>query len=726
MSHAKENNLSIKARHSKVLFCGSSRSGKTNFINLLLNKDFVEDHKSTGVTESHQLLAEQVKIKPASGEEKHNFEVFNYGKQVECLQWCLLTGKYHINKCEKDAVEKENTPLPTNSELNKLAETKMQQDTGIQTRSPSKSDVRMQETSTVKDEIANVADTAPWEPPDVWDILTFLDTGGQPEFITMLPALNSSAMITFIVHSMEGGVEHLTDKITVYEDGEEKYRVDYNYYHLIKMLFSMRNVKTEQIFEELLVEKDKKSDRKCYLSLVGTKSDLVEGNLDKVVDSIRNELGPIISTGERECLLMPVDGEYFVPVTNLGTGNDERDPMAHKFCKCIYDCLQKRDVYHIPIVWLILELEIQRRMQQKNQKVIHFNRIVEICKKLDLIENEEDIRLALKFFHHIGVFLYYDSELKNIEDIVITNYQWVFENLTQMVKAANSNIGVFKQLRLNGILKEQAVNHINWKLENVKKEYFLKLLEKLRIICPTKEDGCEYFMPCVLPTCNIEIKQKILEKFGIQCKASHLLMQIVYEKCNGKSTHTDDGCYLFPTGVFCYLINKLLLKSTEFNVQQSSDGSGPCVFNNLITFFDNSRCCYIVLMNELMYLKVELRQLDDKTIIDESVFPKIKSLIKSTLEEACEELKFDVSDVCIAFQRLVDGETKHYRINAGLKNNPLTMCDIETNEPVPLNESEKVWFSGTYVLHIAKLFSIINSEINCKQKHFVILYVCKR
>ena len=688
MLHAKEDNLSIKLRHSKVLFCGSSYAGKTNFINLLLNKDFVEDHKSTGVTESHQLLAMQVNIIPASGEEKYNYEVFGYDKQIKYLSWCLKTGKYD-KKPRKGAKDQEITSLQANSK-SELGET------SIQIHPTSKSGNRMQKTSSVINEVANVADTPPGEPPDVWDILTFLDTGGQPEFITMLPALNSSAMITFIVHSMEGGVKHLSDNVIVYEDGEKKYRVDYDYYHLIKMLFSMRKVKIEKIFEELLVDKDKKSDRNCYLSLVGTKSDLFEENLlVKVVESIREELDLIIRTGERESLLMPVDEQYFVPVTNLDTGNDKRDSMADKFCNCIYDYLQKRDVYHIPIVWCILELEIQRRMQKENKKVIHFDRIVEICEELNLIENEEDIRIALQFIHHIGVFLYYGSsysELKDIEDIVITNYQWVFENLTQMVKAANSKKDVFKQLKLNGLLTKQAINHINWKLENVKKEYFLKLLEKLGIICPTKEGGCQYFMPCVLPTCNTDNKQKILEKFGTQCEASHLLMQIVYEKCDGKSTFSDDCCYLFPTGVFCYLVIQLLLNNSAFIVQRARDSS-PCIFNNLITFFDRSRSCYIVLISEFMYMKVELRQSNRQTI-NESVFPEIISEIKSTLEKACKKLKLDVSDVRIGFQR----DKKQYYImeeyNAELNNN---MYDIENGEPVSLNESEKVWFAGMYI-----------------------------
>ena len=699
MSHAKENNLLLKIRHSKVLFCGSSGAGKTNFINLLLNKNFVEDHKSTGVTESHQLMATQVTINLGSGGEQHNFDVFDYDTQIKCLNWCLKTGKYEKSKLSgKNTKDQETTSLQAHT--NNKPKLEVQQETGIQIHPTSNSDDRLQKSSTVKDEIASVTDTPPGEPPDVWELLTFLDTGGQPEFITLLPTLNSSAMITFIVHSMEGGVEHLTDKITVYENGEEKYKGDYDYYHLIKMLFSMRKIKTEQIFEKLLVDKDKKSDRKCYLSLVGTKSDLVEGNLDKVVELIRKKLKQIIRTGERESLLLQVGGQSFVPVTNLGTAQDKRDPMADKFRNCIYDCLQKRDVYHIPIVWCILELEIQRRTLQENKKVIHFNNVIEICKELDLIENEEDIREALQFLHHIGVFLYYgsDLELKNIEDIVITNYQWVFQNLTQMVKAANSNKSVFEQLRLNGILKEQAISNINWKLENVKKEYFLKLLEKHGIICPTKKDGCEYFMPCVLPTCDN--KQKILENFGTQCRASCLLMQIVYEKCDEKSLFTDDGCYLFPTGVFCYLINQLRLNNPAFQVQLSNDDDrSPCVFNNLITFFDEDRCCYVVLINELMYMKVELRQFNYEAI-NESAFPEIKSVIKFTLEKACKELKLDASDVRIAFQRSIGDEIKCYHMkesNTELKSKSLIMYDIEKNQPVPLIESEKVWFSGMHV-----------------------------
>ena len=37
---------------------------------------------------------------------------------------------------------------------------------------------------------------------DVWDIINFLDTGGQPEFVNILPAVSSSIALTFIVFNL--------------------------------------------------------------------------------------------------------------------------------------------------------------------------------------------------------------------------------------------------------------------------------------------------------------------------------------------------------------------------------------------------------------------------------------------------------------------------------------------------------------------------------------------
>ena len=49
--------------------------------------------------------------------------------------------------------------------------------------------------------------------PKTWDLFTLLDTGGQPEFINMLPAINTSTAITFVVLNLSHGKEFLRSSV---------------------------------------------------------------------------------------------------------------------------------------------------------------------------------------------------------------------------------------------------------------------------------------------------------------------------------------------------------------------------------------------------------------------------------------------------------------------------------------------------------------------------------
>ena len=679
MFEARHKGLSIKARHSKVLFCGSSAIGKSNFVNLLLKKKFEESHKPTGVTESHQLLAKQITLVKSQCDSKIcELEYLSFEKQIRWLRWFFKAKNYHSSNFNDDNVDKE-----------KLS--------GGPTSQP-------QQTLPVENVVAQSDIDVPSDnPPVVWNLLTFLDTGGQPSFINMLPAVNSSAMITFIILSMEDGVEGLTKKVTVYGDGPQ-YSLDYDNIDLVKMLFSMRKPKESHVFEQLLTERSTECDKNCYLSLVGTKSDLC-GDRVQVAKSIYNKLEPIIDQTICKSSLIAVDGNYFVPVSNCKAGTDDEDPMASKIRNCIHECLEKRDIYYIPIVWLILELEIQSRT--KVESVITFTEIFEICEEGSLITDEADIRTALKFFHHIGIFLYYssnDSEMKSIADIVITNYQWVFENLTQMVKAAKSTEDISKDLRCNGRLNKQVINHIDWKLgNNVDKKYFLKLLEKLAIISPTKRTDIpdEYFMPCVLPTFSFDStnEQHLLENYGTQGKAESLLMQLVYEESDIKSCYYDDHSYLLPIGVFCCLINQLLLNHSRFKVQWSESDSDPCVFNNLIVLYDDIGECFVVLIDRFMYLEIQIRQ---NAKIKESEYHEIKNTINYTLIDVCDNLALQISYIRVGFQCLADGKLYWTRGKDGDQDDADLTMYSHNNKPKKLTESQKIWFSGQ-----------LDSSINC-------------
>ena len=76
-----------------MLFCGSSKVGKTNFINLLLKKDFEKIHKPTGVAESHQLLAKhcQLQVTLAKG---CTLQYMDYKTQITWLKLFLSTRNF--------------------------------------------------------------------------------------------------------------------------------------------------------------------------------------------------------------------------------------------------------------------------------------------------------------------------------------------------------------------------------------------------------------------------------------------------------------------------------------------------------------------------------------------------------------------------------------------------------------------------------------------------------
>ena len=283
--------------------------------------------------------------------------------------------------------------------------------------------------------------------------------------------------------------------------------------------------------------------------------------------------------------------------------------------------------------------------------------------------------------------------MKNIADVVITDYQWVFKNLTQMVKAAKSNKQVTKEFRLKGCLSRQIISYIDWKLgKNVDEKYFLKLLEKLAIISPTKRTDAfdKYFMPCVLPTFSFDSdnEQRLLSNYGTKSKAEPLLMQLVYEE--SKSCYFDDHSYLLPIGVFCCLINQLLLNHPRFKVQWLESDSDPCVFNNLIVLYDDIGECFVVLIDRFIYLELQIRQ---TATIGESAHHEIKCMIKSTLMVVCNNLKLHISYIRIGFQHLTDGKLYWTKEKDDRDSAYLTLYSLN-NKPEKLTETQRPWFSG--------------------------------
>ena len=216
MLKARDANYSIPVRYGKVLFCGASAAGKSNFLNLLMEDDFQSMHKSTEVLKPHQVTV-AMKALISSNKDEVEFKRMNIEDEILQLESYLLDKHTESipakGKIENNLKGDSERKIPDTKTVGKAPKTETETKTIDSTEDDDMA-------------IANVISTRlpKKDPNDVWDILTFMDTGGQPQFISMLPAVNSFAMITFIIHKLrEGGKESLR-RIVEVQYGNEKGR----------------------------------------------------------------------------------------------------------------------------------------------------------------------------------------------------------------------------------------------------------------------------------------------------------------------------------------------------------------------------------------------------------------------------------------------------------------------------------------------------------------------
>ena len=671
MLDAKKKGYTLKVRYSKVLFSGSSGAGKSSFVNLLMNKKINQRHVSTGVAESQQIMMMKkmaVVFKPEEGKESFEWTELNLDKEISQLKLHLFKKMNHSLTHQESSCE--GNPGQEFKTVDQGPETYPQ--------------------CTVENDIAKSAaeqGSFTGVSSDVWDVVTLLDTGGQPQFINMLPAVNSSAMITFIVHNMYGGVKSLDNKVTV-THGNEKgkrsfslYSMRYTNLDLMKVLMSLTNdtnLGNNPFIDNILATK---GEALSYLSFIGTHADMTS---DEEIDEIDQKLTRTINEAKIENV-WTINDQCLIPVDNTTAGSETEDKNAGIIRAELSELQKKRDVYDVPISWVILELEIRKQCQEKNCSYISYSEIWDICKQTYLFQNEELLKDALRFHHLLGVLLYFEK-VSGMKDFVITNHQWLFNGLTKLVcytfkgKLIPNNVD-FDNFKYEGILSEKLIPMIGLELGDIKVQYFLNLLTYLGIIAPMETRTKSYFMPTILPTYTDEV-DKHLQQYGSQTvrindchiDVNPLLIQF--------STGT------LPRGAFCCLAVQLLLDNVGWKPRKSEKGKYR-TFNNLITF--RTPCRHSVsLIDRVFFLEIQIRHKEQDSL---PIHYESQCAISSALGRVSTKLNLKSSELLYGFQCQVcphQGDSIHMTKLSKL--DPLPQyCDCDHDEETKLTGSHTIW-----------------------------------
>ena len=522
---------------------------------------------------------------------------------------------------------------------------------------------------------------------DVLNIITLLDTGGQPEYIHLLPTVNIHPMVNFVVHDLSRTLE---DQVLVEfsEHGKhvfEPYHLKYSNLDMIKFLMSSVNDSLERSSSQVpqLVTIPGKNNN-SYLCCVGTHADKV--GLD-IIQHIDKQLTEVVEKLDCKAAVWDkTEGGVLFPVDNTTAGDDSKeDPMANLIRNKIDDLAADKDIYELPMTWMLFEMEIRQVCSNNSKAYISFEECCTIAQRINLISSMEEIRSALIYHHLLGVLLYY-PDVPGLCDYIIVDHQWLFDRISSIVCFTfkhSCSVHAKNNLKYNGTLTKELIQELHWQ-EELKEEYFIALLVEMKIIAPMKRkesNESDYFIPYILPTYNIHSQSdEMLSKYGC-LQGEPLLIQFISN--------------LLPRGFFCCLVVEMLQQLPDRWGHLYTQKETHHTYSNLITLrLQNAYS--LSLMDKLSYLEVQIRHQESYYYHQFPIHSKVQAFLASAMGVVCERLSFRTGRLRYGFYcKCREYSDEHIAVpttDTG-ENSPFhyVSCSHGSITPTKLNKGHTIW-----------------------------------
>ena len=666
LNKAKKDNKVIDFKHIKVLLTGSSAAGKSSFCRLLFcSEKFSAEYNSTDIMETKQAIAvKNFSILNQEGEVVW-YELYRE-KQIQYLKSLLVHKKFRDQKSSCENVNNNTDGDKHKDEKNIDDDIGDDNDDGLQ---------EVQQAITcLEEEVVEAKPLPDSFTIDVVKLVTVVDTGGQPEYIHLLPAINNYPTITFIVHDLTKGLDDPV-RVRYSKDGHEEdpvqiFKLSYlSMMHLLMCFVSdtLEQQPLEQIAPCISVPK------KSFIGFVGTHYDKVKGDstiLKKFNDRLANiaekfDSGGVLSS--KEGIIHPVDN------TNAGDSEKE-DPEVKCIRSQIEQFADKIESKTLPITWMILQLRIQQLCATDHKRYITYDEYTKIAK--ESLNEEKEIKASLIYFHFTGLLLYFEDP--SLCDCIIINLQWLYSNLAKLMHLSSKDVKFLDCKHQKMFDEQRLMSKVDYTIqfEGVSQKefnYFFNLLVRLKVIANVTVNSNEFFyLPCVLSNlimCDDEHKHSRSESLLIQFKSGFL-----------------------PRGFFCCLVVHLLNEEPKGWKHQLHTSAKN--YSDLMKFClpDGS---FLYMYDKIFYLQLEVRH--SKLTFVPSNQDCIFTVLLDYLKLVCNHLHFDPEKLqygflCTANQSGGD-HIAVIDLSAFSEGMPAELeCSRGCSTLTKLNEYHKIWY----------------------------------
>ena len=436
LQYVKQCKKHVSVQHIKIYLTGSAAAGKTSFRRLLFGSPFVRYHTSTDVLESRVAYA------------IHNSASLVQSEGSKDLIWYQLTPNQQLMYFKSlldDFCQAEKFEFNLSVDDLSSSDNNILSDTNFDQPLPSPLEEKVLKSDMLSESL-HIGKTV--------KIITIIDTGGQPGYIHLLPAIVSCPTINFIVHDMTKDLEDLV-QVWYRKEGHEQlrpYQLNYSNKDLIKLTVSLS---TESMnISDNPIKNTSASLR--FISFVGTHKDKVKD--PERIKSLNEQLNNTVK--QQNCKVDVLNSEgrnVLFAVDNTTAGKSESEDSTVKIIrKKIEDAMQRMDSYPLPITWMILELELQELRDKEKCSYITLKEYSKIAKNSASIVNEEEIKMSLKHYHFLEVLLYYE-DIPDLCDYVILDQQWFYNKVSMFVHLPSELISFLRHdsqtlFELSGIL----------------------------------------------------------------------------------------------------------------------------------------------------------------------------------------------------------------------------------------------------------------------------------
>ena len=529
-----------------------------------------------------------------------------------------------------------------------------------------------------------------------WDILSIIDTAGQPEMINLLPVINKLAKITFIVFNM---LSKLDDPVKYYDDDEDNSHIKtyYSNLNVIECILSMISYSANCI--DTLNEDDRNSNDdkdKFQVCLVGTHYDKVIHDI-KLLQHINETIARVVEETKINeiCNVWNRNGSevYKIDASQNYSKYEQKegDDTKNQIIACSADVINKiradvkeiletstKDVtVDIPLTWLLLELLIVDECKKSNRLYMKREEVTDLIQKQDMKMSVMETNSALKFLHKAGVLLYFlPEENKKLSNFVFSDPNWLFGQLTTLINITNTgsrqNSKYVQDFTKLGKLHLSLVNE-EFKEERDVVDLLLSLLEHMKIIALMHQEAENtiYFMPCILPSCKLD-------------------NDIITAKSNkGAPLHIKFKFGMIPRGVFCCLVVTLLERKYFFKDIVDKR------YNNLIRFQTTVEDSTIELRDRVSSIEITVEcNIDKKDLI----YCQVQHLVTCALTAVWEN--FELSAQKNLSSKIKSSNFIQYGFGCDhCKKTVARFCqfdfkceDCECNRDLVLRNEHKIWF----------------------------------